>query len=114
MVIPATAAVIYFMFTPDAIVLTEVGPLRAAYLSFNVVRRNFWPALGLMGSFLLISEGLSVLWRSQMETPIGLLVGVLGNAFVGAGLAFAAMRFYDDRLRRWRPEMASPFSSGIT
>jgi hypothetical protein len=114
LVIPATAAAIYLMFTPDAIVLTEVGPLRAAYLSFNVVRRNFWPALGLLGSVLLISEGLSVLWRSQMETPFGLLVGVLGNAFVGAGLALAAMRFYDDRLRQWRPEMARPFTSGTT
>jgi hypothetical protein len=114
LIIPATAAAIYLMFTPDAIVLTEVGPLRAAYLSFNVVRRNFWPALGLLGSVLLISEGLSVLWKSQMETPFGLLVGVLGNAFVGAGLALAAMRFYDDRLRRWRPEMARPYSSGPT
>ena len=114
LIIPATAAAIYLMFTPDAIVLTEVGPLRAAYLSFNVVRRNFWPALGLLGSVLLISEGLSVLWRSQIETPFGLLVGVLGNAFVGAGLALAAMRFYDDRLRRWRPEMARPYSSGPT
>jgi hypothetical protein len=114
LVIPATAAAIYLMFTPEAIVLSEVGPLRAAYLSFNVVRRNFWPALGLLGSVFLISEGLSVLWRSQIETPFGLLVGVLGNAFVGAGLALAAMRFYDDRLRRWRPEMARPFSSGTT
>ena len=49
-----------------------------------------------------------------METPFGLLVGVLGNAFVGAGLALAAMRFYDDRLRRWRPEMARPLLSGTT
>lgn len=114
LVVPATAAAIYLMFTPDAIVLTEVGPLRAAYLSFNVVRRNFWPALGLLGSVLLISEGLSVLWRSQIDTPFGLLVGVLGNAFVGAGLALAAMRFYDDRLRRWRPEMARPLSAGRT
>jgi hypothetical protein len=114
LVIPATAAAIYLMFTQEAIVLSEVGPLRAAYLSFNVVRRNFWPALGLLGSVLLISEGLSVLWRSQIETPFGLLIGVLGNAFVGAGLALAAMRFYDDRLRRWRPEMARPYSSGTT
>lgn len=114
LVISATAAAIYLMFTPEAIVLTEVGPLRAAYLSFNVVRRNFWPALGLLGSVLLISEGLSVLWRSQIETPFGLLVGILGNAFVGAGLALAAMRFYDDRLRQWRPDMARPFSSGTT
>ena len=49
LVVPAAAAAIYLMFTPDAIVLTEVGPLRAAYLSFNVVRRNFWPALGTPG-----------------------------------------------------------------
>ncbi len=106
--VPAIAALIYLTFTPDAIVLSEVGPIRAAYLSFNVVRRNFWPTLGLLGSVLLISEGLSVLWRSQIDTPIGLLIGVLGNAFVGAGLALAAMRFYDDRLRVWQPDFAGP------
>lgn len=115
LIIPAIAAAIYLMFTPEAIVLTEVGPLRAAYLSFNVVRRNFWPTIGFLGSVLLITEGLSVLWRSQIGTPIGLLIGTLGNAFIGAGLGLATMRFYDDRLRRWRPElswMGSPASPG--
>lgn len=107
--IPAIAAAIYLHFTPDAIVLSEVGPLRAIYLSFNVVRRNFWATIGLLGSFLLISEGLTVLWLSQADTPIGLLIGVLGNAFVGAGLALAAMQFYTDRLRRWLPD---PHPSG--
>lgn len=95
--VPAIGAAIYLAFTPDAIVLSEVGPFRAMYLSFNVVRRNFWPTLGLLGTMLLISEGLGVLWRAQIETPIGLLIGVLGNAIVGAGLALAAMRFYSDR-----------------
>lgn len=106
LVIPGIAAAVYLMFTPEAIVLTEVGPLRAAYLSFNVVRRNFWPAIGLLASVLLITEGLSVLWRSNVGTPIGLLIGMLGNAFIGAGLGLAAMRFYDDRLRRWRPDQS--------
>lgn len=102
--IPAIAAAVYLAFTPDAIVVSEVGPLRAIYLSFNVVRRNFWATIALLASVVLISEGLRVLWLSQVDTPIGLLIGVLGNAFVGTGLALAAMQFYSDRLRRWLPE----------
>jgi len=99
--IPAIAAAIYLTFTPDAIVLGNVGPLRAIYLSFNVVRRNFWATLSFIGSVILISEGLGVLWRAQISTPIGLLIGVLGNAFIGAGLGLAAMRFYSTRLDQW-------------
>lgn len=106
--LPTIAAAIYLHFTPDAILVSDVGPLRAIYLSFNTVRRNFWATLGLVGSLLLISEGLPVLWLSQAKTPFGLLLGVLGNAFFGAGLALATMQFYLDRLRRWLPDPAPP------
>ncbi len=99
--VPAIAAAIYLTFTPDAIVFSNVGPLRAIYFSFNVVRCNFWATLGFLGSGILISEGLGVLWRANIGTPIGLLIGVLGNAFIGAGLGLAAMRFYSTRLDRW-------------
>lgn len=113
--IPAIAAAIYLTFTADAIVLSNVGPLRAIYLSFNVVRRNFWATLGFLGSVILISEGLGVLWRAYIGTPIGLLIGVLGNAFIGAGLGLAAMRFYSTRLDRWLapalPDAARPTTS---
>jgi hypothetical protein len=107
--LPVVVAAIFLVFASDAIAYSEIGPFRACYLSFNVVRRNFWPVLGLVGSITLISRGLPALWLSQAEHPIGLLIGVFCNALMAAGLAAASMQFYADRLGRWqRSESASP------
>ena len=101
-VIPAMLALVYFYFAPDAIAASEVGPLRACYLSFNVVRRNFWPVIGLIASIALISSGLPVLWLSKADHPIGLLIGVFCHALISTGLTMASMQFYLDRLGRWQ------------
>jgi hypothetical protein len=100
--LPVVGAGIFLAFATDAIAYSEIGPFRACYLSFNVVRRNFWPVLGLVGSITLISRGLPALWLSQAEHPIGLLIGVFCNALMATGLAAASMQFYADRLGRWQ------------
>lgn len=100
--LPAAWAAIYLYFAIDAIVVSEVGPFRAIYLSFNVVRRNFWPTVGFAFVAFLISTGLSQIWVLFLRTTPGLLFAVLANAFVGTGLTLASMMFYFDRLRRWR------------
>jgi hypothetical protein len=107
-VLPAAVAIVYLYFAPDAIAVSEVGPFRACYLSFNVVRRNFWPVLGLIGSIALISTGLPVLWLSQADHPIGLLIGVFCNALVSTGLVLASMQFYADRVGRWQRQPGGP------
>jgi hypothetical protein len=94
-------ALIYLSFVLDAIALSEVGPFRACYLSFNVVRHNFWAAVGLLAGVALISTGLPALWLSQASHPIGLLIGVFCNGLVATGLTAASMQFYSDRLGRW-------------
>lgn len=99
-VLALVVAFLFLYFALDAIAVSEVGPFRACYLSFNVVRRNFWPVLGMIGSIGLISVGLPVLWLSQADHPIGLLIGVFCNALVSAGLVLASMQFYLDRLGR--------------
>lgn len=106
LILPAIWAAIYLYFTLDAIVVSEVGPLRAIYLSFNVVRRNFWPTVGFALAVLLISSGLPRVWERLVGNPPGLVLAILVNAFIGTGLAVASMMFYDNRLRRWRPDAA--------
>ena len=95
-------ALVFLYFAPAAIAVSDVGPLRACYLSFNVVRRNLWPVVGLILSLLLISAGLPSLWLSQADHPIGLLIGAFCNALVSTGLVMASMQFYLDRLDRWQ------------
>jgi hypothetical protein len=105
-------ALIYFAFVFDAIVLSEVGPFRACYLSFNVVRRNFWSVVGLLAGVALISTGLPVLWLSQASHPIGLMIGVFCNGLVATGLTAASMQFYADRLSRWQAREPTGTRSG--
>ncbi|MGH2535700.1 MAG: hypothetical protein ACRDJW_25890 [Thermomicrobiales bacterium] len=100
----AAAIFLYFMF--DAIVVLEVGPLRAVYYSFNVVRRNFWPTVGFIMAALVITLGLPEIWARLVDSPAGLFLAVIAHAFFAGGLAMASMIFFNDRLRLWRPDVA--------
>lgn len=91
-------ALLAFWFVPDAIVVSEVGPLRAVANSLTVVRHYFWQTLGLLVASFIISAGLGSIFERLASTAPGLLVGVVGNAFVGTGLAIASMGFYANRI----------------
>ncbi|HET8524325.1 MAG TPA: hypothetical protein VFL82_13905 [Thermomicrobiales bacterium] len=108
------AAAIFLYFAVDAIVVLEVGPLRAIYYSFNVVRRNFWPTVGFIAAAILISTGLPEVWQRLVDSPPGLLVAVIAHAFFAGGLAMASMIFFNDRLRQWRPDVAIQTASTHT
>lgn len=100
------AALIFLYFTVDAIVVLEVGPLRAIYYSVNVVRRNFWPTVGFITAAVLMSTGLPEIWGLLVDSPPGLFLAVIAHAFFAGGLAMASMIFFNDRLRLWRPDVA--------
>ena len=93
---------LHLFFTIDALVLEQITPLRAMWNSFNVVRRNFWSALGLILLMTILGRGLALVWEALSVNPAGVLVGITGNALVGTGLVAASLAFYQDRLRRWR------------
>src|SRR5919109_3640683 len=90
-------AAVYFFFALDAVILTDLHPVRAALSSVHLVRDQFWPALGLIGLTLLIGTGLPIVWRALAGQPLGLVASIVGNAYVGTGLAAASMLFYRDR-----------------
>jgi hypothetical protein len=89
-------------FTLNAVILTDAPPLRAAVMSAAFFRRHFWSALALIGLILLISTGFPIVWRTLARQPLGLVASILGNAYVGTGLAAASMVFFRDRLSLMR------------
>jgi hypothetical protein len=93
---------LYLFFVPQAVTMAEESPLRALWFSFLVVRTNFWSALGLILLTNLIGSGLSLVWRNVMQVPSGMMIAILGNAYIGSGLTAAAFIYYRDRVAMWR------------
>ena len=93
---------LYVSFVPQAITMADERPLRALWLSFAIVRYNFWPTVGLILLTNVIGSGLSLVWRGVMGTPSGVLLAILGNAYIGSGLTAAAFIFFRDRVAMWR------------
>ncbi|MDQ3044276.1 MAG: hypothetical protein M3R06_03865, partial [Chloroflexota bacterium] len=90
---------LYLYFAVNAIVISEVGPLRAIYLSFNVSRGNVGQTAGFGLASLLIATGTPHALESIVGTPPGIFVALLLNAFIGTGVVLAGMIFYQDRVR---------------
>lgn len=103
--VAALWAMLFLYFAFDAILISEAGPLRAAYYSFSVVRRNFWSALAIVVLMLLIGQGTPLVWKMISVNPWGVLVGIVANAYIGTGLAAASMVFYLDRYTKWQTEL---------
>ena len=92
----------FAFFVIEAIILSEVGVLRALWNSANVVRRNLWSSLGLFLLTTLIGGGLPLLWRRLSGNPLGAILSIMGNSYIGSGLAAASLIFYRDRYRAWQ------------
>lgn len=86
-------------FAQYAIVVSSVGPLRAIYLSYNVVRRHLWGTAGLIGVSLLMTNGVPIALQVLTKSPVGVVLAMLGNAYIATGVLLAAMLFYRDRVR---------------
>ena len=93
-------AVLYLFFFATAVVVSEVGPIRAATNSIRVVSLNFWATLGFIIITWVIMRGLHVVWQTLAESPVGLALAILGNGYVESGLAAASMLFYSNRIAR--------------
>ena len=92
---------IALFFAVPAIILDEVGVGNAIWRSVNVVGRNFWPTIGLILLSFFLSLGFSIIWQRLGVTRLGLVVSIIGNAYIGSGLVADSLVFYGDRRRRW-------------
>jgi hypothetical protein len=92
--------VLYLFFFGDAIVVSEVGPVRAALNSVRVVSTHFWSTLGFIIITWVIMSGMGVIWSSLSRAPVGIVVAIFGNGYIVSGLAAASMLFYRNRIAR--------------
>ncbi|MGH2458559.1 MAG: hypothetical protein ACRDIY_06790, partial [Chloroflexota bacterium] len=91
---------IYLFVRVDAIVVSEVGPVRAAANSARVVANNFWSTVGFILLVYVISLGTQVIWKALGDNDAGMIVAIIGNAYIASGLTAASLLFYKTRLAR--------------
>jgi hypothetical protein len=101
-------------FSFDAVVLSDVGPLRALLTSLFIIQRSFWSSIGLLILGQLILAGMRLVWQPFTANTIGVLVAIVGSAYITTGLAAAHLIFYRDRLSRVvrRPQQAGVYNKG--
>lgn len=97
---------IYLIFLIQSLVINEVGLRKAIYISISVLRRNLWPALGMILVVQLVGMGMPIVWRYLTQYTWGTPLGILGNAYIGSGLAAALLIFYRDRFSQWTSQTA--------
>ena len=94
----ALLADIYIFFAPDAIYVRRVGARQSIRDSVTLVRANPWAALRFIVLVSVILAGMSQVWLLLAERgPAGMLLAVLGNAYIASGLAAASMVYYQER-----------------
>jgi hypothetical protein len=93
-------ATVHLFFAVDAIFISHVGPLAAIQRSVSLVRRNLWHSVALIVLTWLILAGMGRVWEvlaNSLQSPYGVAVGILGNAYIASGLIAAGMIFYTQR-----------------
>lgn len=93
---------IYTGFAVEAILISQVGPLRAIHHSVHVVRRNFLGTIGLILVSYMIIAGMSIVWQALAQHHLGLLLAIILSAYVSTGLTTARLVFYRTCWLRWQ------------
>jgi hypothetical protein len=92
---------IHLSFALSAIFVSDVGPLGAIQRSVSVVRRNLWSSIFLLFLSWLILAGMGRVWEvvaSNVQQPYGIVLSILGHAYIASGLIAASMIFYTERV----------------
>ena len=88
----------YLYFVPAALILDNLSLPTAVVHSVRLVRNYFFPTLGFVLLTNVISIGFAlILTRLGAFIPVGVLVAIVVNAFIGTGLAMALLVFYRTR-----------------
>ena len=88
---------VHLFFAIDAIFVSGAGPLAAIQRSVVLVRQHLRPSVALIVLTWLILAGMARVWdvlASNLQSPYGVVLGILGNAYIASGLIAAGMIFY--------------------
>ena len=96
-----------FTFMVPALVLDEVGLRQGIWRSINLAARNLLSTMGLVIVLNLIGTGFSLVWQRLASGPLGMAIGILGNAALGTGLLIGVFIFYRDRMQRWQADITN-------
>lgn len=100
LIVPLSWAFVFFFFSVQAMFVDQTGPLPALRSSYRVVRGNSWSSLGLIVAYFLVIVGFPPVWRIFASEPLGLVVAIVGHAFIVSGMIAATMVFYRDRVHQ--------------
>jgi hypothetical protein len=90
-------ASVHLYFAIDAIFVSRAGPLAAIQRSVVLVRQHLRASVALIVLTWLILAGMARVWdilASSVQSPYGVVLGILGNAYIASGLIAAGMIFY--------------------
>jgi hypothetical protein len=84
------------IFSPHGIVLNQLNVLSSILRGFYLTRLTLPSTSLFFLAFVLLSEGLDVLWNIPDNTSWLLLLGIFGHAFVTTSLLAASFIYYHD------------------
>ncbi len=94
---PVSWVLFYGAFATNAIILDGVGPVRAAYRSYHVIRRSAWPTAGFIVASGLIAWAVPFALSRVAAQSVGVVPVMVAHAYIVAGLATASLLFYGER-----------------
>lgn len=89
---------VYTSFAIEAIIINQVGPVRALILSITFVQHNMFSTLGLLLLSAVMISGMGVIWEVIAHTQVGLPFAMAGSAYIGSGLVAARLVFFQQRM----------------
>lgn len=96
---------IYFFFVVSAVSVSGVGIRTAMRRSTLLFRIFFWTTVGLVALTVFLDRGLAMVWDGLSVSPLGVVIAIAANAYIGTSLLAASMIYYQDRmsvLERWQ------------
>lgn len=99
---------VYLIFTPHGLVGYRLGLLASMRESVRIVRRDFFPVVGLLSALVLLSMGGDLVWELPPADSWFSVLAVLGHAFVSAILLMASYVFYVGRREAYAADRPAP------
>ncbi len=89
---------IYFFFVPSAAAVSDISIREALKRSSLLFRAFFWSTLALVALSVFLDRGMAVIWDGFIVSALGVVIGIVANAFIGTALIAASMVYYQDRM----------------